>query len=99
VARERGRLAELGRRMGAIQRRAGLREGQSWSLGQGPADYQRLCHESGELCGKVRDTVFTTVLRRYGLDVIADLFEDHRDRYDRRFERGRKRNFEPQRQG
>jgi hypothetical protein len=94
VAHEQGRLAELGRRMDEIQKREELQDDEFWPIGEGPADYQELSNESEELYDKVRDTVFTTVLCRYRLNDIADLYENDRNRYDELSERGRKMIFE-----
>lgn len=90
VAHKNGRLAELGCRMLEIHRRESLQDEEFWPIGEGPDDYQRLSDESEELYEKVHDTVFTTVLRRYRLGDIADLYENDRDRYDALTERGRK---------
>jgi hypothetical protein len=90
VAYESGRLAELARRMDEIQKREGLQDDEFWPIGEGPDDYQELSDESEELLDKVRDTVFTLLLRRYGLNGIADLYETDRVRFDELRERGRK---------
>ena len=94
VADEQGRLAELGQRMDEIQEREGLQDDEFWPVGEGPEDFRQLCNESEELIAKVHDTVFTTMLRRYHLDEIADLYENDRDRFEELWERGRKSIFE-----
>jgi len=94
VADEQGRLAELGHRMDEIQEREGLQDDQFWPVGEGPEDYQQLCSETEELFARVYDTVFTTMLRRYHLDEIADLYENNREQFEEQWERGRKLIFE-----
>jgi hypothetical protein len=84
-----GRLAELGLRMDAIRRREGLAEDESWPVGEGPIDYQDISDESSALFTKVYDTTFTTVLRRYDLGDIADLYESDRPAYEELWEIGR----------
>jgi hypothetical protein len=89
VAHEQGRLAELSRRMEDIRKSEGLQDDEFWPIGKGREDYQELSKESEELYKKVRDTVFTTVLRRYRLEDIADLYENDRARFDELSERAR----------
>jgi hypothetical protein len=94
VAHEQGQIAALGERMRGIEEREGLKDGEYWPLGEGPEDYQTLVAESDTLYRNVRDTVLASVLRRYGLDDVADLFENHRTRFDATVERGRRMIFE-----
>lgn len=93
VAHQRGRLAELGRRMEEIQIREGLQDDEFWPIGEGPEDYQALSEESEGLYESVHASVFTTILRRYRLKHIADLFENDRASFDARANRGRKAVF------
>jgi hypothetical protein len=93
-AHQQGRIAELGRQMEVIQRREGLGPDECCLIGDGPEDYQQLSNESEELYDKVHDTVFTTVLRRYHLGAVADLYETDRPKFDRLSERARKKIFE-----
>jgi hypothetical protein len=94
VADEQGRLAELGARMDEIQKREGLQDDEFWPLDKGPEDFQQLFSESEELFAKVYDAVFTTMLRRYHLDGILDLYENNREQFEKMWEQGRKMIFE-----
>jgi hypothetical protein len=94
VADEQGRLAELGSRMDEIQKREGLQDDEFWPLDESPEDFRQLFSESEELFAKVYDAVFTTMLRRYHLDDVLDLYENHREQFEKMWEEGRKLIFE-----
>ncbi len=94
IAHEKGKLAKLSSGMDEIGRRDGLAEDQYWPLGEGPDDYQAFSAESDELFEQVRATVFVTILRRYYLNAIANLFENDREEFDQKLEAGRKLIFE-----
>lgn len=92
-AHDKGRLGELGRQMDEIRKREGVHQDHHWVTG-GPADYQEACQESEQLFDKVHDTIFTTLLARYRLDDVTEMYEKDRDRYDELREEGRKLVFE-----
>jgi hypothetical protein len=93
-AHDKGRLGELGRQMDEIRERGGFGEDHYRALGEGPADYRTLTLESDRLYDSVHGTVFTTLLRRYHLNNLAELYENDRSRYDDLREEGRKMVFE-----
>ena len=78
-----------------IQKREGLEDGEYWPIGEGPEDYREVSAQSEELCDQVRDTVFTSVLRKYQLGHLADFFEGDRDRFEEIRERSRASIFGP----
>jgi hypothetical protein len=90
AADEKGKIAELSRRIMEIEKREGLEDDEFWPQGEWPDDYQELAKESDQLTSQVSETIFTYVLRRYHLEAIANLFENDRDRYESLFEQGRK---------
>jgi hypothetical protein len=95
IAYDHGRLATLCQRLDEIELREGLQHDEYWPLGEGPDDYQQAQQECDELHRRVTDTVFTSILRRYQLDEIVELFESDRQRYDTLWEQGRHTLFGP----
>jgi hypothetical protein len=89
LAHDKDTLSALNQQIREIEKREGLEEGEYWPIGEGPEDYQRLNREATALYDKVHDTVFTTVLRRYQLDDLADMYEETREEYERIFDSGR----------
>lgn len=83
-------LAEILSRIETIRKREGLAQGEYWERGNGPADFQELDDEFEEVLGRIRDTVFTFVLRRYRLDAQAELFERDRVEFEVQREVGRR---------
>ena len=82
AAFNKGKLAELSRKMAEIRKREGLSDGEYWYRHKGPADYQALEMESDDIAEKVTDTIFVHVLRRYSLNDQADLYEKDRAQFD-----------------
>jgi len=91
VASAAGQLAKFHRDMDRMETEEGLEEGEYWPLGNGPEEYELLRTESEALVDKITDTMIVHVLRRYGLNDEADLFESHRAAFDAKAEAGRKR--------
>lgn len=91
IAADQESCARISAQMHEIRQREGLTEGQSWELSQeGPDDYRRLDDEFGEVLSRVADTVIPFVLRRYGLNEAADLFEQDRAEFEIQREIGRR---------
>jgi hypothetical protein len=88
AAYQNGRLAELDRLLADIRTRAGLGEDDDWPCGEEPDDYRAASAESDALQQKVYNDTFTKVLRRYGFNAVARLYQNNRARYDELFERG-----------
>lgn len=82
AAFNKGKLAELSRKMEEIRKREGLADEEYWYRHQGPADYQALEMESDDIAEKVTETIFVHVLRRYSLGEQADLYEKNRVQYE-----------------
>ena len=83
-------LADILARIEAIRQREGMAQGEYWEPGDGPADFQELDDEFEKVLARIRDTVFTFVLRRYRLDQQADLFERDRVEFEIQREVGRR---------
>ena len=83
-------LADILARIETIRQREGLAQGEYWESGDGPADFQELDDEFEQVLARIRDTVFTFVLRRYRLDQQADLFERDRVEFEIQREVGRR---------
>jgi len=77
-----GKLAELSRKMEEIRMREGLADGEYWYRHKGPADHRVLEMESEDIAEKVAETIFVHVLRRYSLSEQADLYEQDRVQFD-----------------
>lgn len=89
VAQTKGRLGELTDRMEEIEEREGLDEGEYWAIGEGPEDYEVLSSQSEQIFMQVQETMFTTILRRYELGYIADLYDNDREKFNEMREIGR----------
>jgi hypothetical protein len=90
----RGRMAEIDQKIEDIRTREGLTDDDDWTIGEGPVEYRELVAEYEQLSGNINDTVFASVLRRYGLSEYADMFENDRSTFDQIRERGRRRFLE-----
>jgi hypothetical protein len=92
VAASRGRLGELNRR---LELRDDPVENDDDPAGDAPIDpgqggAAELEAEADRLFDAIAGTVFATVLRRYGFDSMADLFESDRAAFDAKVEAGRR---------
>jgi len=69
-------LGKLKTQMAAIERREGLKPGEFWVYrNEGPDDYRALEDQRDEIFERIEHTVYPMVLRRYGLNEMADLYE------------------------
>jgi len=66
----------------AIERREGVGPHDWDTLSSGPQDFRELCDEFGSTLERTVDTVMPYVLRRYHLEVQADLYEQDRPTFD-----------------
>ena len=90
VADEQGRLAQLNRKMGVILDREGLAADRDLQRGQGPPDYLEALEESLEIIERITGTLLPGILRRYGFNSLAELYEQHRATFDIMQEVGRR---------
>jgi hypothetical protein len=90
VACQSGRLASLTSLMVGYENEEGLEEGEVWSLGNGPQEYQDAAREGEELLGDITDTVFVEVLKRYRFYEALEMIEKNRSEYEIRYEVGRR---------
>lgn len=95
AAADKDTLARLSSEMEVIRRREGLSEDEFWMRNEGPADYEKLEDQYGQVLEKIEDTVFTFALRRYHLDEQANLFEQDRLTFEMHREIGRRVIFHP----
>ncbi len=70
--------------MGAIEKTHGLTKGDSWSPGEGPAEYEKLSAEFDRVCDRITADTF----KEYGETDMAALCLNDRDAFDRRYQRG-----------
>ena len=76
TADNKGSLAVLRNQMEAIERREGLPPGECWVWRhEGPDDYRALEDQCDQILERIEHTVYPSVLRRYGLTELADLYE------------------------
>ena len=83
-------LAEVTTQMDAIRQREGLDEDEDWSRGEGPEDWVKL----NDQWDQIYDMTFENVLREYGLNDIAELYQANREAYEAFREEGRRFVFE-----
>jgi len=88
VACHSGQLAAFHSELGDINQSHGLGDDDVWVKGQAPSKYQEICDLSDQLLECIFQTVFLRVLEMYRLDWIADLFENHRAKFEMRYEVG-----------
>ena len=72
-------------KMTEIEASHGLKPGESWRRGQGPAEFKRL----SALYEKTRDNAFAKLLREAGLSAHARLWREDREEFNRLREAGR----------
>lgn len=77
-------IAEIGRRIEAIERAGGLRPGEYWRPDEGPPEWQAAEREWGEAF----DRRWQELLRRFGEHELADLLEHDREEFERRINSG-----------
>lgn len=70
--------------MEAIEEEHGLTKGDSWSPGEGPAEYQKLSATFDRVCDRITADTF----KAYGETDMAALYLNDHDAFDRRYERG-----------
>ena len=78
IDHSKSRGKEIGEAMKAIRRREGLEEDGYWLRGEGPEDYRALEREDEQRDDRIEQTVLPSVMRRYRMDDLAELYE--RDR-------------------
>lgn len=78
-------LVDISAKIDAIHQREGLEEGTTWTIGNGPADWEELNNRYDGIL----DKKFEETLREYGLIDIADLYRDDRESYYAKREEGR----------
>jgi hypothetical protein len=82
VAFNQGKLAELGRQMSEIRRREGLAEDEYWLRERSPLNHQKLEAEADAIGDRIVDTVMISVLNRYRLHKLAEIYENDRRQWD-----------------
>lgn len=84
------RLDPISEKLRELEAKHGLKPGEYWPRGQGPAEYDRLNAQYE----KVLDDEFGKLLREVGLDAHAKMWRGNRGEFDRLREAGRASVFE-----
>lgn len=84
------RLDAISAKIRKVEAKFGLKPGEYWARGQGPAEYKRLNAQFD----KVNADEFGELLREVGLDEHARLWRNNREEFDRLREAGRASVFE-----